>query len=346
MNYWQVGAGDGRRDYSSVFLRFGCMLIGPGQYGDYYENSEVYRDEKFLVKSDISAMRAFAQEVKEGDIVVIKKPIDLRKGQYQVIAVGTVRGDYRYETRFDDVEGWDLSHRRPMNWHCPEEGTGVITGLSRGTFKGVKKKGTIESVNQLLKNSIPASTDPNPEKQELLTDDQLIEILINHGLRSRDAHDFTQTINHIRRLVKWYNTHGNQVKEHETRTFLIIPLLMALGWPEQKLKIEWNNIDIAFFKEIYTKENQASNDCIIILESKRLWDGLSVATKQGLNYAKDYPNCKKMIVSDGCCYKLFERKGKHWSYTAYLNILKPRLKHPYGDNVGGAPDVFLSLMGK
>jgi len=28
------------------------------------------------------------------------------------------------------------------------------------------------------------------------------------------------------------------IREHETRTFLVIPLLLALGWAEQQLKIE------------------------------------------------------------------------------------------------------------
>jgi len=28
-NIWQVKAGDGKRDYSDVFLQFGVMLIGP-----------------------------------------------------------------------------------------------------------------------------------------------------------------------------------------------------------------------------------------------------------------------------------------------------------------------------
>lgn len=172
----------------------------------------------------------------------------------------------------------------------------------------------------------------------------MIDILINNGLRPKDAEDFTQTINRIRRLVKWYQSKGTNIKEHETRTFLIVPLLLALGWPEQKLKIEWNNIDIAFFEKPYDKANKKSNECIMILESKRLWEGLSYGTHQAENYAKKYQNCKRMIVSDGCRYKLYERNGNSWNYSAYLNILKPKLTHPYVEEVDGASDVFLSLM--
>ena len=43
MIYWQVGAGfggesGGGRSYYGIFLDFGVMLIGPGEYGEYSEN--------------------------------------------------------------------------------------------------------------------------------------------------------------------------------------------------------------------------------------------------------------------------------------------------------------------
>jgi len=155
-----------------------------------------------------------------------------------------------------------------------------------------------------------------------------------------------KTSQRIRRLVKWYNTEGKDIKEHETRTFLIIPLLLALGWPEQKLKIEWNNIDIAFFNKPYSEKNEDCNQCAIILESKKLREGLTYGTSQAKTYASKYKKCNRLIVSDGCCYKLYKRKENQWKYSAYLNILKPKRNHPYEPNVKGAPDVFMSLMGK
>ncbi len=38
------------------------------------------------------------------------------------------------------------------------------------------------------------------------------------------------------------------MSEHETRTFLITPLLVALGWSEQRIKIEWDKLDVALFR--------------------------------------------------------------------------------------------------
>ena len=337
MDYWQVAAGDGQRDYSEIFLKYGVMLIGPGDPGDYFKNKEYYTD--VYRPSDISG---FAELVKEGDIVVLKRP----SGKlWEVLAVGTVKGDYDHLPVFDDVEGWDLQHCRYVNWVKPKSNK-PIQGLTRGTFKGINKQATIEKISEMLKSGTPIPSQKITKPSEELDDEDLIDILINYGLRPKDAEDFTQTILRIRRLVKWYNTNGKDVKEHETRTFLIIPLLLALGWPEQKLKIEWNNIDIAFFNKPYSEENEDHNQCAIILESKRLWEGLTYGTSQASTYASKHKKCNRLIVSDGCCYKLYKRQENQWKYSAYLNILKPKLKHPYEPKVKGAPDVFISLMGK
>ena len=241
------------------------------------------------------------------------------------------------------MEGWDIQHCRRVDWVKPNEKK-IITGLTRGTFKRINKQSAIQNISHTLDSGINLTFTSIPESPRKVTDEDLIDKLINHGLRPKDAEDFTQTINRIRRLVKWYQNKGTDIKEHETRTFLIVPLLLALGWPEQKLKIEWNNIDIAFFEKPYDWENKKSNDCIMILESKRLWEGLSYGTYQAENYAKKYSQCNRMIVSDGRHYKLFERNENSWNYSAYLNILKPKLTHPYEEGVGGAPDVFLNLM--
>jgi len=342
MNYWQVASGDGRRDYSSVFLKYGIMLIGPGDPGSYSERKDFYKKDKSILKSDASTITAFAEQVNEGDIVVLKRP----SGKlWEVIAVGTAKGKYKHMPIFNDVEGWDLQHCRQVEWYKPKQAN-KITGLTRGTFKKVNKRSAIQDIDRLLRLSIKVSVEPIPNPVGELKDEDLIEILINHGLRIKDAEDFAHTIRRIRRLVKWYHDNGTEVSEHETRTFLIIPLLLALGWTEQKLKIEWNNVDIAFFEKPYNKKTKDLNECIIILESKKLWDGLFYATDQANSYAARYPRCGRLIVSDGCCYRLYKREKGILVYSAYLNVLKQKYKHPYEPGIGGASDVFLSLMAK
>ncbi len=49
----------------------------------------------------------------DGDIVVLKRP---SRKQWQVLAVGKVKGEYQYLPVFDDVEGRDLQHCRLVEW--------------------------------------------------------------------------------------------------------------------------------------------------------------------------------------------------------------------------------------
>jgi hypothetical protein len=46
MAEWQIAAGDGNRDYSDVFLKYGVILVGPGSEGPYHENKEVYDNDE------------------------------------------------------------------------------------------------------------------------------------------------------------------------------------------------------------------------------------------------------------------------------------------------------------
>jgi len=84
MSYWQVAAGDGNREYSDIFLRYGIMLIGPGDPGNYFDNREYYETEY-----NYNDIKYFAEEVTHHDIIVLKRPSKL---QWQVLAVGRVKG--------------------------------------------------------------------------------------------------------------------------------------------------------------------------------------------------------------------------------------------------------------
>jgi hypothetical protein len=337
MGYWQIAAGDSQRDYSEVFTKFGAMLVGPGDPGDYFQNKDTY--EKYAWGSPIKAL---AEQTRDGDVVVLKRP---SKTQWKVLAVGRITSGYRYLPIFDDVEGWDLQHSRTVEWFSPKDKL-VISGLVRGTFRRICNEEAIRQIRKVFLSGRKISPERLPEIAPELSDEDLINHLINNGLRPKDAEELAQTIASIRRLVRWYWNHGVDVKEHETRAFLILPLLFALGWSEQRLKIEWKATDIAFFEKPYSPQNKDAKNCIMILESKRFWGGLTYAEGQGKKYAKSFPECRHLIVSDGCRYKLFRREDDRWIYNAYLNILKPRSRHPYEEKIGGAQDVFLSLMPK
>ena len=73
MNIWQVSAGDSRRDFSDLFLKYDIMLAGPGRFGPY--RKDVYDEviNKGLRSSrKIGFLRAFSEDVKAGDIVLLR----------------------------------------------------------------------------------------------------------------------------------------------------------------------------------------------------------------------------------------------------------------------------------
>jgi hypothetical protein len=188
--------------------------------------------------------------------------------------------------------------------------------------------------NALASEDLP----PEPEK---LSIEQLIDSLMIEGLPGNGAEVIAKTIWRLSRIARWYSSHGSDVGEHEIRTFLIVPLLTSLGWAEQKIKIEWNNIDVAIFDSPYSKESKP----VVIIESKRLSDGLRDAPGQATRYAQNYPTCSLFVVSDGIRYKLYQRENDgSWGYSSYMNLLFPMHNHPYDKAVQGAVSFFLALI--
>jgi len=177
-----------------------------------------------------------------------------------------------------------------------------------------------------------------------ISEEDLVEYLIDNGLRLSDAETVIQTIWRIRRLAQWYRKHGSDLSEHEIRTFLIVPILLALGWSEQKMKIEWKNTDLSLFSQAYNR----SNEPYMILESKRMGEGLDYAKRQVAKYSQYCPSCRHIVVSDGVRYSLYLKQGTEWDmdrdFAAYMNLLRLKDRHPYVANAKGAPALFISMM--
>ena len=171
-----------------------------------------------------------------------------------------------------------------------------------------------------------------------------MERLIGNGLRPADAETVIQTIGRVRRLARWYQRYGSELSEHEIRTFLIAPIMLALGWSEQKIKIEWNRTDMSFFSQIYKKNEKPC----MILESKRMHEGLDHAERQLTRYAKNFPACRRLVASDGIRYQLYAKQSDEWNlrqdFQSYMNLLNLKEGHPYLKNIRGAPDLFVDLM--
>lgn len=270
MKIWQVAAGDGSRDYADVFLKFGVILVGPGSEGPYFSNKATYNNPANDAYRPF--LKPLAEDLSIGDLVVLKRPSGYN---WEIIAVGEVTSDYLHQNVFGDVDGWDLQHCRQIQWKTPLVPT-VISGLRRGTLVAVHNKAALTNINDVWASGNGVISSPIPCDPEEMHVDQLIDSLIVEGLPVQNAEVIANTIWRLRRVAKWYGSHGSDVKEHEIRTFLIVPLLTSLGWAQQKIKIEWNSIDIALFDTPYSAASKPK----IIIESKRLWDGLRYAPQQ------------------------------------------------------------------
>lgn len=336
MRYWSVVAGAEGRDYTDAFLKYGLAFVGH--------------------KSGPSLL----EKVHTGDCLL------LRKGTSQIVAVGLAverngaacgEGDKEWLSDFD---GWELPYYRYVDWH-PLAKASDRARFSRGTLKKVRKADLRQWAEKVLTET-PASVDPSPEPGSTreVTDEEILEFLIKEGLRPGSAEDLTLALRRIRLLARYYykNCRWADIREHETRTFLVMPLLLALGWAEQQLKVELSvpgaggRIDVACFSRPYRRENgtgKANNeDCTVIIETKGFRSGLDYVQKQAKAYARYFPLCEALAVSNGYCYKVYKRDDSgHFPEQphAYLNLLHPRDRYPLDPtNVDGAFGVLKFLL--
>jgi hypothetical protein len=135
----------------------------------------------------------------------------------------------------------------------------------------------------------------------------------------------------------YYSCHWEDIREHETRTFLIVPLLRLLGWKEEQLKIEFpvpeskRRIDIACFPrfdEIRKSRKWKEDWCSLLIEAKGFAHGLRFAGNQGMDYAKSFRKCRTVIVSNGFAFRAYVRSNDEMKFqeepSAYFNLLHMR----------------------
>ena len=325
-HYWQVSAGSRGRDYSDRFLKFGLAFVG----GDVH----------------VATMR----KVRPGDVMILKS------GLSRILAAGEVVERNGTHSGCDDKEwlrdfdGWDLRAWCNVAWRIPASPIDT-TGLVRATIQRVRRASHKEIADDLLRRS-PREPEPEPQSSRKVTDQEILEFLIREGLRPAAADELTNTLRRIRLLADYYykKCEWREVREHETRTFLIVPLLLALGWAEQQLKIEYpsekGRVDLACLSH---PQHRKGAQCVMIVESKDFTSGLDYAPGQAREYAKSFPSCRVLVVSNGYCYKSYVRDRTTAAFnetpSAYLNLLKPRSKYPLDPiNVKGALGILRWLL--
>jgi hypothetical protein len=328
--YWQIAVGSDGRDYAEDFIRYGLAFIGGPKH------------------------IALMQEMRPGDIVVA------RRGVTEIIAAGyVVERDGKHIGDGDkewlrDYDGWDLKAYCHVNWHKPDKPI-ITQGLTRNTIHRIHKPHLMQLADQII-CAFPEITDfgTEPDDKETLdiTDNEILNFLIHEGLRPAAAEELTTTFNRIRLLAKYYYDadRWSDVREHETRTFLVIPLLLALGWTEQQIKIELpisgvGRADIGCFSKPFMKDDSV---CKLIIETKGFSQGLTFAPSQAMGYAAQTPDCTCIVVTNGYCYKAYVRQNDGAFITepsAYLNLLNPKARYPLNPQiVAGGLEVLQLLM--
>lgn len=329
--YWAIAAGSKGRAYSDLFLKFGIAFCGDERLAD---ETKV---------GDTIILRQGTKEIKAAGRVVF------REGQHSGL------GDKEW---LNDFDGWYLPAWCYVDWKEPEVGPILVTGFGRqppALFQPTASEPRQEAERILATGCPPEETGcKEPERTNPVADQKLLEMLVREGLSPPSANELKNRIKNIQDLASYYNEHypyDKNIPEHEARTFLVVPLLLALGWSEQQIKIELDNVDIACFSKPFENEKESKGNCVAIIETKSFASGLDDALGQAKSYSKNFPNCKALITTNGYCYKIYLRNeeglfpGDPYDPSAYINLLKPRDKYPLNPKKGnGALDAIKWLL--
>lgn len=339
---WQVAAGDGSRAYDDICLEYDVMMVGAGYLGP-FDEQEYAR--KGASPADMNITRRFYEDAKRGDVVLF------RLGAGRVLAVGEIadeRPDYLEE--FGDIDGWHLQHVRRVRWFKTEKE--LPFGVRGRRFTRVHVPAVRGWVEEL---EIPEEWHQRPlavmpEESRSLDDRELGRQLFLEGLPSEYIDHLASTLESIRRVATWYwnaeKRPRGRPSESETITYLVVPLLLALGWSHQMAAIEWRGIDVALFQRMPPEESTLTG----VVEAKPLNRSVFAPTDQAIGYAtqEGRDNCNRLVVTDGIRYTYFKRQGTDFNLQAYLNILRMREKYPVYDPraetcCGGAVEVIMGI---
>ncbi len=334
---WQLGAGEANRFYDDIFVEHDVMFMGPGRF-DAFEMS------KYLAsgwsKAAVHSLDRFCNQVRAGDIVVARRGL-------RAVAIGVVANeDYEHNEAFGDMFGWDLHHTRRVIWQDQlsdeiremQEVQPLFASRKQiPTFTRLNDQPILEVIRGLIQKVGPRDLRPLPsQNSSLLEIEEIGQKLFSKGLANDAVDKVVLAITRQRRLLTWYNSPGHsggRPTEHEVVAHMVLPILLALGWSEQLLAIEWNKIDLAIFDRTPTNKET----CALVCEAKTAGHGLQGAVEQAKRYVKNLQltNCEKILVTEGGRFYLYEQSGGDWGLIGYLNVEQVREKYAFPRGTGG-----------
>ena len=329
-------SGDSSRDFSQVMLDFGVAIVGPGDPGP------INTEKQYYIENGEWPKLSWLENAEVGDRIV------MHSGQSLIQAVGEIKltnnSIYQYSNYFEDIDGLDLQHFCFVNWRDLRIS---LDGrpLSRSTAQQLHKKDVINKIEEHWLNSKPINRKYEISEIERndLSNDEIEQHLIDIGLRIEDAENTTTTISRVEKLAKWYLKQGEvfSSSEHEIRSFVVVPLLYALGWSHQKMAVEYDKMDILLFGDAGRKYPK------ILIETKSMWSGSANGLTQAINYLKTKEaklrGLEKVIITDGLTYWLYNSNNMTIP-IAYMSIKKRKKINPAYPHVGGFLDFIREII--
>jgi hypothetical protein len=336
---WQQAAGDMDRNYSDICLSLDVILNGPGYAGPWPSCEQTLREDGRSARK-VTDLRRFAEEMQDGDLVV------LRLGTATVVGVGQLVGLYDWCEEFGDVDGWNLQHVRRVRWiwngrNNPK--TFDTYALKQGDTTQKLSEGpvmdwlsTLRIPKEYLSRSLAEL--PDPTKNNEITVTEISEFLFDHGVASASITNLQNEIGELTRIAKWYQR-SSKPSEHETVAYLVVPLLRALGWTPQRMAVEWNHVDVALFEQLPRSDETLR----VVVEAKKMDNSCLTAMSQAMTYSNGKVSCHRLIVTDGLRYGVYTRhETEQFTLYAYLNLARLRKHYPVYE-CNGAEEAHLAM---
>ncbi|HLO99867.1 MAG TPA: hypothetical protein VK171_14830, partial [Fimbriimonas sp.] len=320
-------AGTAGRFVSDIFEKHDVGCLGPGRFGEY--SGKHYARDKWSTKSALDCLHRLAIEMQPGDLVV------LRSGLHAV-GIGIVAdAPYEFNKSFDDLFGWDLQHTRRIIWQdhlvselktCQQAGPLFRHMKQMVSLTRLQNDRSLPLLRPLLeKVEVRQLRGLPPQPTDSLSLEQLGQRLFSKGLSNETSDRVVEAVRRLRRLYDWYQQPmqaPGRPTEHEVVAHMILPLLVALGWSEQLLAVEWHKVDLAAFGRTPTDRDS----CVLVCEAKSGDHGLQDVEHQAFGYISRLrlTNWRKVLVTQGGRYYVFSRKSSNWEaigeLTGYYNL--------------------------
>lgn len=349
---WQIAAGTGSRDYSKLFYDWGIATIGTGLNNAW--NEKEYNENSGLGPTEKNMLKKFANDIKPGDYIILKIGKNIK-------AIGIVEEykngkAYFWNENFKYIDGWHLGHCVKVKWVKLENQKFKLSKkLSESRFckywaddKDIDKiKKTFESLKPISHKSLKDIEKLKlPEKLHEKNYENYLKPIFDN-LQISNLKEFWEKIS---RLQEYTNSDIYNYSEEEVKIFFIIPILNALGWYNENIAVEHKNVDILLSYNGFTARDldkeKENNNVNIIIESKRLDQGLVYAADQINKYLKNFKNIKYYILSNGIVSYIYKKNENSINSDpiACLDIENLWVEYlPYNHKIKGAIE-FLKLM--